>query len=165
MTLHFDGDVSACGGQGNKSDKIELRQAAENRWPYADVYERTGSRSGARAPGEAYPVGMFNDAPASDDPTYYTTYRSTDGQTLVVGPFQLTVDQMRGWSQSVSFSDLDDLVAGRQIRSATALTVKSRQFKSMLKLLESGQAPPPEMVQRFIPGDLQRVIARSLKSS
>jgi hypothetical protein len=84
---------------------------------------------------------------------------------MMVGPFQLTADQMRGWSQSISSSDLDDLVESRQIRPATALTVKSAQFQTMLKLLESGQTPSEDMVQRFIPGDLQRVIARSLKSS
>ncbi len=166
MTFIFDGgDASSCGGQGNKPNKSELHRPAENELRYADAFERTGHGSGARSAGEVYPVGMFNDAPAADDPIYYSTSRAKDGKTMMVGPFQLTADQMRGWSQSISSSDLDDLVESRQIRPATALTVKSAQFQTMLKLLESGQTPSEDMVQRFIPGDLQRVIARNLKSS
>lgn len=119
-------------------------------------------RRRAQGPTEVYPVGLFDKAPAVDDPLYYQTKLSADGRTATVGPFDLSATQIKNWASKQTSNDLNDLVERGQLRASTVITLKSAQFDSILNLLNSGQTPPSSTVQRFIPGDLQRVVYAKL---
>ena len=122
-----------------------------------DIFE-THSKTGGNRPSEVIPVGLINKAPETDDPIYYRVAQGSDGKTMTVGPFNITAQQIRDWKDTKTSSDIDDLVQTHQLRTATALTIKSSQLDTVLDLLSSGQKPSESMIQRFIPGDLQRVI-------
>lgn len=113
-------------------------------------------------PTEVLPVGVINKQPEADDPIYYQTSRAADGKTLTVGPFNLTSMQIRRWADCKTGDDLNEMVNSNQLRPSTALSVKSSQFRTILNLLDSGDAPSPDMIQRFLPGDLQRAVATKL---
>ena len=113
-------------------------------------------------PTETIPIGLHNPPPEKEEPYFYECGTRPDGK-VTVGPFELTADNIKAWSAKANSQKLDDLVSTRQIRPSTAMTVKSNQFEHVVSLIESGQKPSPEMIQRFIPGDLQRVIARDVQ--
>lgn len=115
-------------------------------------------RNGGQGPIEVYPVGLFDKAPAVDDPIYYDARAGADGKPASVGPFELTANHFRTWANKQTSNDLDDLIERGQLRASTVLTLKSQQFGSILSLMDSGQKLPPSTVQRFLPGDLQRVV-------
>lgn len=113
-------------------------------------------------PTEFIPVGVINPPPENEDPAFFQVKTAADGKTLCVGPFDLTSRNIKNWSENLSINDLDDLVTRRQLKSTTALAVKSPQFETVLAQLEAGQKPSESMIKRFIPGDLQRVVAAEL---
>lgn len=126
-----------------------------------DVQSR-GTEEHGPLPTETIPIGLHNPPPEKEEPYFYECGTRPDGK-VTVGPFELTADNIKAWSAKANSEKLDDLVSTRQIRPSTAITVKSNQFDHVVSLIESGQKPSPEMIQRFIPGDLQRVIAREVQ--
>lgn len=118
----------------------------------------SGDGQNKQGPREVYPVGMFDKQPETDDPVYYQTSMAKDGKTVTVGPFDLTAQQIHDWAHNKSANDLDEMVSHGQLKPSTALTLKSAQFESMINLIDSGQQLPPNMIQRFVPGDLQRAV-------
>lgn len=117
-----------------------------------DAYDAT---TPVTKPGEyeMIPIGLHN--PASDkDHASFNVVHEND----TVGPFHLTAEQFREFKKTHSSQKLDELVERHALRASTALCIKSGQFDNIVNLLEQGQKPSPDLVQRFLPGDLQRVI-------
>jgi hypothetical protein len=124
-----------------------------------DFESQMSNDDGPKMPPEYIPIGLFNPAPEKEDPIFYQCSTAEDGKTLTVGPFDLTAAQIKQFINDVTLEQLDELVNVRQLRQSTAITAKSAQMQTVIGLLESGQKPDEAMVERFIPGDLQRVIA------
>lgn len=124
-----------------------------------EIESRMSSDDGPSLPPEFIPIGLFNPPPEKEDPIFYACSTAADGKTITVGPFDLTAAQIKEWVASTTTEQLEELINLRQIRQSTAITVKSAQLQSVIGLLESGQKPSEAMVERLIPGDLQRVIA------
>lgn len=139
-------DNNGCGAGKGKQDKVE---------DFAPPGEM-------QLPVETFPVGMFNKAPETEEPFYYEVKTAADGRTVTIGPFDLTAAHIKKWAQTTTASDLNGLVERGALRASTALAVKSSQFNSILSAIESGQKPTEDLVKRFIPGDLQRVVARKI---
>lgn len=136
-------------GQGSQGAKIGK----------GDV--QPGKEQHGALPTEVIPIGLHNPPPEKEEPYFYECSHNAAGK-VTVGPFDLTAENIKSWAAKANSDKLDDLVSTRQIRPSTAMTVKSSQFQHVVNLLESGQTPSPEMIQRFVPGDLQRVIAREV---
>lgn len=124
-----------------------------------DVADDTSKQTGRS---EFFPIGKFNKPPSKEDPVFYETNHPAEGQPVTVGPFNLSSNDIRRWAQKTGTNTLNELVDRDEIRPSTALTVKSQQFCHILDLMDSKQRPTKEMIQRFLPGDLQRAIARDI---
>lgn len=112
-------------------------------------------------PIESFPVGFRSPLPEKEEPYYYDVDRAADG-TMTVGPFEVGAAHIKTWLKGLAPNELQELVSARQLRQSTVVALQSDQFKVVLDLLESGQKPSPEMIERFVPGDLQRVVARKI---
>lgn len=162
--MGFDNDAGksrfACNGEQDPNgagDSLPDARSSGGPGPGERAVDERQQGGGGR-PIEVYPVGMFGKAPELDDPVYYRTRAGVDGNPATVGPFELTGQQIKNWASRQTTNDINDLVERGQLRPQTALTLKSAQFETMVNLLTEGQDLPPNMVQRFIPGDLQRVV-------
>lgn len=107
------------------------------------------------------PVGVINGAPEKEDPLYYQLSTNKDG-AMTLGPFDLTAQNLKSWADKVSLDDLNELVENNQIRPSTAMTVRSPMFKTIINMMAEGQKPGVDTLERFFPGDLQRVIAKEV---
>lgn len=118
---------------------------------------------------DVIPIGLHNPPPTSEGSPEYSRLSMAADQpdprvrTLAVGPFELTAHDIRDWCKQTNCSDLDELVADRRLRASTALAIRSKQFEVVLRTLEAGQAVNEGTLDRFIPADLQHVIASRAK--
>lgn len=112
-------------------------------------------------PIEEFPIGQKNPPPETEEPFYYETNANDEGE-LAVGPFGLTAEHIKAWSANKTPEELNALVEQRQLRPSTAQTVKSDAMQDILKRLDAGEMLDAETIKKFVPGDLQRVIARQL---
>lgn len=93
---------------------------------------------------------------------YNQLSRAADGRTLVIGPFGLPAKQIREFAAQTSDLQIDALVARQQLTASTATILKSVEFSVVIELLENGQILPESAIKRFVPGDLQRMVASFL---
>lgn len=118
---------------------------------------------------DVIPIGLHNPAPKSENAPEYSRLTMAaeqvdpDVRTLAVGPFELTAHDIRDWTKQVDCADLNELVSENRLYPATALAVRSKQFEVVLRSLEAGQLVNEDMLNRFIPADLQHVIASQSK--
>lgn len=152
--LYFDNlDVGSGSGPESKGRK----DSADS----LNLLDATASGESKKGRNEIYPVGLFNAAPASDDPVYYKSGTADDGKTVTVGPFGLTGKNLREWADNTSSEQLDELVNRRAIRTSTAMAVKSNLFDTVVDMLTHGQKPSEATIRRILPADLQRVVETS----
>lgn len=153
--LYFD-NVDGGGATGNPHDAGTSSSNRDKK--DLNLLDAASSNPGQAVPTEVFPVGMFNPAPETDDPIYYSTGTARDGKTPTVGPFDLTGRMIREWANNTTSSDLDELVSRGAMRPSTAMAVKSATFGTVLDMLEKGQMPNEAMRQRLLPGDVQRAV-------
>lgn len=149
--MTFDNDDTSAGKPGKKVD-------AQGK---PDENETFDASPHDILPIESFPVGFRNPLPEKEEPYYYDVDRGRDG-TMTVGPFEISAAHIKTWLNGLATNELEELVGARQLRQSTVVAVQSDQFKVVLSMLESGQKPSPEMIERFVPGDLQRVVARKI---
>jgi hypothetical protein len=88
--------------------------------------------------------------------------KSTLARQLPGLAFELTAQQTKAWSSATTTGDLNELVEQRQLRPAAASEAKSGRFNRIISMIEAGQQPTADMIKRYIPGDLQRLIAKKV---
>lgn len=135
--------------------------------PVLEVADGANGANGAELsdtvllPEESFAIGQKNPPPETEEPFYYEVNADEHG-ALTVGPFQLTAEHIKTWSASATPEELNALVERRQLRASTAQTVKSDELQGILRRLEAGEKLDADTIKKFIPGDLQRVIARKM---
>lgn len=107
-------------------------------------------------------LGRMPLSPNCEYDFYNQLSRAADGRTLVIGPFGLPARQIREFAAQTSDLQIDALVARQQLTASTAAILKSVEFSVVIELLENGQVLPEAAIKRFVPGDLQRVVASFL---
>lgn len=81
---------------------------------------------------------------------------------ITVGPYKLTIDQIRRWVNRMSEPSLmNQLIRDGEVSAQTGQVVKSRQLTAVLGALDSGQTLPPAVVARFLPKDMQEAVAKA----
>lgn len=112
---------------------------------------------------EQIPIGLISEIPELEDPIFYQTSVSEDGKTQTLGPFELSAAHIREWRNSTDDLQIDQIVRNGQLRQSTAQMLKEGTFlDGILEMLETGYELSPSRIERFIPGDLQRLVAEKI---
>ncbi|MDQ5967441.1 MAG: hypothetical protein QG625_3597 [Cyanobacteriota bacterium erpe_2018_sw_39hr_WHONDRS-SW48-000098_B_bin.30] len=90
----------------------------------------------------------------------YTRLTSTgDGRPSKIGPFELTPGQIKDWGRATTKDDLKAMVAGGKLTDTTAnMLLEGKHHQVVLEMLQYGQKITPDLLQRFVPGDLQQAV-------
>lgn len=90
----------------------------------------------------------------------YTKLTSTgDGRPSKIGPFELTPGQIKDWGRVTTKDDLRSMVAGGKLQESTAdMLLEGKHHQVVLEMLQYGQKITPDLLQRFVPQDLQQAV-------
>lgn len=90
----------------------------------------------------------------------YTRLTATgDGRPTKIGPYELTPGQIKDWGRATTKDDLKALVAGGKMTDTTAnMLLEGKHHQVVLEMLQYGQKITPDLLQRFVPGDLQQAV-------
>lgn len=90
---------------------------------------------------------------------YNKLSEGAEGAPLKVGPYELTPGQIKNWQRSTSKEDLEQMVKdGRLQKSTAVMLTEHRHHQTVLEMLQCGQTITPDLLQRFVPADLQRAV-------
>lgn len=82
-----------------------------------------------------------------------------EGAPLKVGPYELTPGQIKQWQRSTTKEELEQMVDDGRLQKSTAVMLsENRHHQTVLEMLQCGQSITPDLLQRFVPADLQRAV-------
>lgn len=137
---------------------------------YAEIFTVTG---GSKLIDTSEPTDCFasqrggSEIPVSEvgqqslpDVSDFTRLKSTgDGKPSKIGPFELTPGQIREWGRATTKDDLKSMVADGKLKESTAnMLLEGRHHQVVLEMLQYGQKITPDLLQRFVPQDLQQAV-------
>ena len=90
---------------------------------------------------------------------YNKLTEGVEGAPLKVGPYELTPGQIKNWHRSTSKEEIDQMVKDGRLQKSTAVMLTAhRHHQTVLEMLQCGQTITPDLLERFVPADLQRAV-------
>lgn len=105
------------------------------------------------------PISEVGQKDAQESLDYTRLISTGEGKPVKIGPFELTPGQIKDWGRATAKDDLKALVAGGKLTDTTAnMLLEGKHHQVVVEMLQHGQKITPDLLQRFVPGDLQRAV-------